>query len=221
MENEPEIWKDVKDYEGLYQISHIGNVKSLRFNKLLDGHIETVGYKCYSLTQNGITVIKKAHILVAIAFHGHVPCGYKRVINHIDFNKLNNHYLNLEITTQRQNSNRKHLKSSSIYTGVAWAKHTNKWHSIIRVNKKTVHLGYFDNEKEASDYYEAALLSINNGTEIIVKPTNYSSKYKGVMWYKRSKRWCSYVINNKKRKHLGYFDTELEAYNATLQEINQ
>ena len=44
------------------------------------------------------------------------------------------------------------------------------------------------------------------------KQDNCSSIYKGVSWFKRSKKWKATISINGKRKHLGYYDTEEEAY---------
>jgi hypothetical protein len=156
-----EIWKEVKGYDG-YLISNLGNVKSFRRNreKLLNPSIDGSGYLTVSLYDNKIKRTKKIHQLVAIAFLNHNNCGYKLVVNHINFNKLDNNVSNLEVVTARVNCNRKHLKSSSKYTGVGWHKQHLKWHSQIVIDKKKVHLGYFANEIDASNAYQEKLLSI-------------------------------------------------------------
>jgi hypothetical protein len=82
------------------------------------------------------------------------------VVNHKDFNKLNNNLDNLEIITQRQNTNKKHLKSSSQYIGVFWNKQNKKWKSQIRINKKIKYLGYFVNEIDAHNAYQNALTTL-------------------------------------------------------------
>ena len=94
-----------------------------------------------------------------MAFLGHTPCGYKAVVNHIDFDKLNNNANNLEIVTSRQNSNQRHIKSSSKYTGVVWVKNNQKWKSQIRINGEVISLGHFDDELLASDAYQVALIN--------------------------------------------------------------
>ncbi len=166
-----EIWKDIPDYEGYYQVSNFGNVKSLsrtifkmgKFpfiskEKILKPRVNT-GYKVFNLCKNGHEKTRKVHQLVAMAFLNHVPCGYKLVVNHKDFNKLNNNISNLEIVTMRENANRKHIKSSSEFTGVYWHKATQKWMARIRVNGKQKYLGLFSNEKDASIAYENSLIT--------------------------------------------------------------
>jgi hypothetical protein len=156
-----EIWKEVKGYDG-YLISNLGNVKSFRRNreKLLNPSIDGTGYLTVCLYDNKIKCTKKIHQLVAVAFLNHNNCGYKLVVNHINFNKLDNNVSNLEVVSARVNCNRKHLKSSSKYTGVGWHKQHLKWHAQIIIDKKKIHLGYFVNEIDASNAYQEKLLSI-------------------------------------------------------------
>lgn len=102
-----EIWKDIKDYEGLYQISNLGNVKSLQREKnnnggkqlleekLLNPVITRLGYCRVGLhNKNGIKKVHLVHRLVAQTFIEKPSHLYE--VNHIDGNKLNNHYTNLE-----------------------------------------------------------------------------------------------------------------------------
>ena len=49
---------------------------------------------------------KQVHQMVAESFLNHIPCGYKLVVNHIDFNRTNNAVQNLELVSARENSNR-------------------------------------------------------------------------------------------------------------------
>jgi len=157
-----ENWKDIVGYEGLYQISNFGNVKRIYFDKekMLNLTLNNRSYLRICLSKNGIKKTKQVHQLVAMAFKNHIPCGMKFVINHIDYNKLNNREDNLEIVTNRENTNRKHLKSSSKYTGVYWNNNTKKWQSAIKINNKTKYLGAYENEIIASNAYELALTLI-------------------------------------------------------------
>ena len=101
-----EIWKDIKDYEGLYQISNLGRIKSL-YNYRRDGtnilkpKIKH-GYYQIGLRKNGIRKFYNVHRLVAIAFipnPNNLPC-----VNHKDENKLNNNINNLEWCTIAYNN---------------------------------------------------------------------------------------------------------------------
>lgn len=154
-----EIWKDIENYEGIYQVSNLGNIKSLKFNKekILKPTIDGASYYSVNLYKNGVQKNFSIHKLVAISFLNHIPCGFNLVINHKDFNRLNNKVDNLEIITNRENTNKKHIKSSSEYVGVYWCKDKNKWRSQINYNGKTKHLGYFINEIEAHFAYQNEL----------------------------------------------------------------
>jgi len=156
-----EIWKIIEGFED-YEISNLGNVKSLKYGKekILNKSINSQGYYCVCLSLNNKKYKKNIHQLLAVSFLNHTPNGYKLVINHIDFIRTNNKIENLEIVTQRKNANQKHLKSSSQYIGVSWAKHVNKWHAQIHINGKHKNLGYFINEIDAHNAYQKELLTI-------------------------------------------------------------
>lgn len=170
-----EIWKDVVGYEGLYQVSNFGRVKSVkRITNLKNGFKRTQsciilkyvkrksGYCHVSLSVNGIVTTRTIHQLVAEAFLSHTPNGCKMVVNHINFIRNDNRLENIEIVTFRENNNHKHIPHSSIYTGVCWRKDRNRWSSVICVNGKQKHLGYFKNEIDAHHAYENQLKEINN-----------------------------------------------------------
>ena len=164
-----EVWKDIPEYEGFYQVSNLGNVRSLdrideRGRKLKGKIIKTrlfsTGYFYVNLCKNGKVKTKGIHTLVAYAFLNHKPCGMKLVVNHIDINPENNNLYNLEVVSQRENSNKKHIKSSSNYVGVCWDKNRQKWRSAIQINGKAKYLGLFTDEKKAAQVYQNELNKI-------------------------------------------------------------
>ena len=170
-----EEWKDIKGYEGIYQVSDLGRVKSLHRvvshaksgiltikERMLKNIQDTKGYYQVRLSKDGKVTVKKVHQLVSIAFLNHQQCGFELVVNHKDFDKLNNKLDNLEITTQRINSNQKHLKSTSEYIGVSFHNKSRKWYACISINMKTKNLGYFINEYDAHLAYEKALKDFLN-----------------------------------------------------------
>lgn len=100
-----EEWKDIKNYEGLYQISSLGNVKSLARNttkgKILVKNLDKDGYQKVTLSKLGFHKQFSVHKLVAIAFIPN-PNNFKE-INHIDEDKTNNSINNLEWCTSKYN----------------------------------------------------------------------------------------------------------------------
>ena len=160
--NTKEVWKDVKDYEEYYQVSNLGRVRSLRFNKvkLLKQSINHGGYSYVNLPRNKKPLTFTIHRLVAVAFLNHTPCRYKLVVNHINFNKLDNRVENLELVSNRENCNMKHIKSSSQYTGVTYFKRDDKWRASILINGKRIHLGLFKCEYQAHLSYQKQLVKL-------------------------------------------------------------
>lgn len=98
-----EIYKDIPGYEGLYQISNLGNVKSVKKNKLLAKNNNGTGYLYARLSKNSQVKNHYIHRLVAIAFLDN-PDNLPQV-NHIDEDKTNNRVDNLEWVTAKENSN--------------------------------------------------------------------------------------------------------------------
>lgn len=144
-----EIWKDIKGYEGLYQVSNLGNIKSLERTTSIPNtkRIEKEknlklgkrnGYFIATLNKQNKRKSFQVHRLVAEAF---IPNNkQKPFINHKDFNPLNNNVDNLEWVTQKENVNwsicnmkkRKSITHSN--TGekyITYRKNTNKYRIII------------------------------------------------------------------------------------------
>lgn len=101
-----EIWKDIQGYEGLYQVSNLGNVKSLNWgnkgyarNLYLKKHNK--GYLQVELAKDGIKKMFTVHRLVAL----HFVDGYANglVVNHRNENKRDNRAENLEWCTHSEN----------------------------------------------------------------------------------------------------------------------
>ena len=154
-----EIYKDVKGYEGMYQVSNLGNIKSLKFGKerILKTSIDNLGYYHVRLSKKGFKKTLKVHKLVAIAFLNHKQCNYKLVIDHKNNIKTDNTIKNLQIITHRKNCSKDRKNGSSKYIGVCFYKERNKWLSRIKINKKSKHLGYFDCELKAAVAYQNEL----------------------------------------------------------------
>ena len=106
-----ETWKDVVGYEGLYEVSDKGRVRSLpRYNAAgcwLSGRIlkqprAPKGYRIVTLTRYGVQKVAAVHVLVATAFHGPKPEGM--ICCHYDDDKDNNAATNLRWDTYEANA---------------------------------------------------------------------------------------------------------------------
>lgn len=164
---------DCIGYKGFYQVSQLGNVKSLsRYiengnggykskEKILKPTLNKVnGYLYVSLCKESKPIKKSIHQLVAINFLNLIPDGTNKiVVDHIDNNKLNNSLINLQLTTNRINCS-KLIKGSSNYIGVYFYKKINRFRARIRIDRKRKELGQFKTEIEAHNAYQKALLEI-------------------------------------------------------------
>lgn len=115
-----EEWRDIEDYEGKYQVSNMGRIKSLKYGKeriLRTGTIDKYGHQGVNLCKNGVAANKCLHRLVAEAFlpnPENKPC-----VDHIDTNPRNNCVENLRWCNAKENSQNpltiEHNKQKSIY----------------------------------------------------------------------------------------------------------
>jgi hypothetical protein len=96
-----EEWRDVPNYEGLYLISDLGNIKSKYTDKLLKPSQDKFGYVRFSATKNKKQKTLRIHRIVAEIFIPN-PKNLPQV-NHIDGNKLNCAKSNLEWSTDSEN----------------------------------------------------------------------------------------------------------------------
>ena len=103
-----EIWKDIKGYEGLYQVSNLGNIRNLHnARKLQDKstikkqQLTAKGYMRVPLYNGNKCKHYMVHRLVYEAFKGKIKRGYE--INHKDYDRTNNNIDNLEEMTHSDN----------------------------------------------------------------------------------------------------------------------
>ena len=102
---ETEIWKDIEGYDGMYQVSNLGRVKSFKQGKerIMKPVYDTYGYLQVGLSKNGKQKFCSIHRLVAQAFIPN-PDNLPE-INHKDENKENNSVENLEWCDKKYNNN--------------------------------------------------------------------------------------------------------------------
>lgn len=97
-----EIWKDIVGYDGKYQISTFGRVKSFKNGELiLKNYLGNHGYYGVTLWKNNQSTKRLIHNILLETFS--IKTKDKMVCNHKDGNKLNNFITNLEWTTYRGN----------------------------------------------------------------------------------------------------------------------
>lgn len=109
-----EIWKEIIGYEDYYQVSNYGNVRSvdrmvwsgrvyyIYKGQSLKANQAKVGYYTVTLSKRCLCKMTYIHRLVATHFVQNID--NKKQVNHIDGNKLNNMYSNLEWVTNKENS---------------------------------------------------------------------------------------------------------------------
>lgn len=129
-----EIWKDIPDYEGHYQISNFGRVKSLKFNKnkIIIPRKTKNGYFDINLCKNNYIKNYKIHRLLMLTFKSDNYFD-EAIINHIDGNKLNNNLDNLEWCTYQENS--KHSYKIGLQTPTK-----GESHGMSKLNEKQVRI---------------------------------------------------------------------------------
>lgn len=177
-----EEWKDVVDFEGLYEISNLGNLRrspnkqstyKYRTPKPLERktHVNKLGYLYATLCKNNVSSKKTVHQLVGAAF---IPgFSYGDSLNHLDGNKKNNCVTNLAPCTHQENNLHAHKFGLMPKPGAS------KYHNVyIQMNRsKTVVTGYiarikdmyetiyyerFDTEEEAAYAVDAFLDKVND-----------------------------------------------------------
>lgn len=222
-----EVWKDVAGYNGLYQVSNWGNLKSTNHytfkeivgkevlikGQILKCPINADGYKTIVFSGGGLK--KKSntvHLLVYKTFkNANIPKGWE--VDHIDNNKLNNRLDNLQLIKCRQNSTKRsmNLHKTSRFTGVSWEGGRGKWQSHIRYNGGNYYLGRYDNEIDAAMAYQKALKEIEAGIfkkRERIKPL--TSDFLGVSFHKEAQKWSARF----QHRYIGLYNTEQEAANA-------
>jgi hypothetical protein len=156
-----ENWKDVPGYEGLYQVSDLGNVRRVETGRVLKpGKAgKSKDYLVVNLSKNGKIKGFLVHQLIAIVFLKHVPDGMKITVDHINENKSDNRLENLQLLSQRQNKTKSidKTKTTSKFIGVCWHIQKKKWVVSININGKRKYLGHFYSEEQAHEAYQNVL----------------------------------------------------------------
>ena len=171
-----EIFKDIPDYEGLYQASNLGGIKSCFrkvshkysgyitcLERILKTNIDVNGYRIVKLYNNNKKKTFKVSLLVWDTFGDKPRNGRKIQVDHINNIKTDDRFKNLQLLTGRENTSKGYIqkgKKTSKYTGVSWDTWHKKWRTTIQINGNNKHLGYFNTEIEAYKAYQKAKLEI-------------------------------------------------------------
>jgi len=167
-----EIWKDIPDYEGFYQASNLGKIKSLPRTWIVRNgglHITkektlkdsaTRGYRQISLCKNNKPRRHAVHRLIIMSFQG----KSKLQVNHIDGDKANNNLNNLEYCTSSENLKHSYALGLQDKKGEKhhFAKFTNKQILDIREKNKSknMKIGYWKELSEKLNVHPNTLYAI-------------------------------------------------------------
>ena len=160
---ETEIWKDIIGFEGLYQVSSLGRIKSLsrvvprRNNNVIENILKQSttkdGYHFISLCNNAKCCTKRVHRLVSEAFIPKIN-DYQITVNHINGIKTDNRLDNLEWVSVRENTSHMffHKNKNMKCIGVRQCTRGSKmWECRTSLDRKPIHIGTFKTEQEAID----------------------------------------------------------------------
>ena len=151
-----EVWKDIRGYEGLYQVSNKGRVKSLMRLVKYGGKQHTVPdkMKALSVKDNEYLFVnlwkgnkaknKYVHRLVAQAFLSDYTESL--MVNHKDMNRKDNKLTNLEMVTNKYNQN--HAQRFKGKKRGAYKGHKG-YRAVITINGKVHHIGSYETKEEA------------------------------------------------------------------------
>ena len=161
-----EEWKDIPGYDGDYQVSSLGRVRSLKFGRIrmLKHQVGDYRYCKVGIYKGGKQKWYRTHRLLAKAF---LPDWDESLeVDHINGKKKETHVENLRMVTRQGNSRsflRKTPGRTSRFRGVHWCKERKKWRAEV-VRKK---IGEFDDEVEAAKAWDKAAIQYGFNTEAL------------------------------------------------------
>lgn len=155
-----EVWKDIPNYEGLYQVSNLGRVKSLpRKHQLrtiiVAQHPTGYGYLSVKLHKDGKPKTIRVHKLVALCFLEEVK-GLNE-INHIDENKFNNRVDNLMRCDRLYNVN---YGSRNISAAYSLRNRKDQSKTVLQIDENGNTIRVFRSAAEAGRFYECFPVAI-------------------------------------------------------------
>lgn len=149
-----EQWKAVEGYEGLYEVSSLGQVRSKARHGtkggILKPYADKDGYYFVNLYKDKKKTLYFLHRLVARTFIQNDNQGFK-LIDHINRVRTDNRVSNLRWVDNRLNGINRNINknNTSGKTGVHFNNKDGKWRATIKSFQKTIYGGYFDNLEDA------------------------------------------------------------------------
>ena len=168
-----DLYKTLKNFSK-YEINREGELFNKNTNFQLKGSLTKGGYISVNIINDttGKSKPMLLHRLLAETFLEN-PIGCDQ-IDHIDNNKINNNLQNLRwCNSSQNNTNRENYSSNredvpeKKFKYVYWNKKKQKWHGQIRINGKTKHVGYSDNDEEMYIMCLKVLFSIFKDNEFL------------------------------------------------------
>jgi len=170
-----EIWKDIPGFEGKYQASNLGKIKSLKrvklFNNKIPNRFRSVnerllkywtdkdGYYQCRLYKNKKSFTFAIHSLIWITFSGIEYDKKKCNIDHIDNIKSNNSFVNLQILTSGQNIGKGYqFKGKKLPIGITLK--NNRFVARFQLNKKSNYIGSFITLSIAEEEYKKFMVKL-------------------------------------------------------------
>jgi hypothetical protein len=219
-----EEWKDVPDYEGLYQVSDLGRIKSLEKprkkstnnpnsfvrERIMKGSLGK-RYLNTALYKDGFSKSFLVHHLLSIAFLNFKPNMGNIIVDHINNIPTDNRLINLQLITRRHNT-LKDVKSKSEAVGLY--EKNGFFNVTIRINGISCALGSFRDKNEAIKKHKEAFDLLENKQDIshLIKKKTNKTNFKGV--YAINHRFTSQIRHNGFTRNLGTYSTLKEASDA-------
>lgn len=152
------FWIDIDRFDGEYQISNTGEVKSTKSHKILKT-FDSMGYPKVCLSKNGKVTKHFVHRLVAKHFipnEDNLPS-----VNHKDGDRYNNNISNLEWSSWKEQGLHKNRVINTRKRGVFSNNNGKTWYARIQINGKYKYLGSFNNKKSAYNKFYTEYIKIH------------------------------------------------------------
>lgn len=186
------------------------------------------GYAARVDLAGGKRTLVTMHKAVFLKHNPQLDVATLKDIDHINRSKLDNRLSNLRAASRHQNSGNRgaNKRNTSGYKGVNFYAKSNSWRAQIMDNGKKRHIGYYASPEEAALAYNILASEIfgefayqNPIPNELCEAKKLSSSrscqsFKGVCFNKQMNKFTAYINIDKRRKHLGYFQTESEALDA-------